>query len=81
MRLDYDGETTRGVDLVNKLFIEGQKVEEPLDRNDLESAIEALGNFDDKRSINYLVKSLNDKDKDIRKTAADALDKLGWEPE
>ena len=46
-----------------------------------ESAIEALGNFDDKRSIDYLVKSLNDKDKDIRKTAADALDKLGWEPE
>ena len=46
-----------------------------------ESAIEALGNFDDKRSIDYLVKTLNDKDKDIRKTAADALDKLGWEPE
>ena len=45
-----------------------------------ESAIEALGNFDDKRSIDYLVKSLSDKDKDIRKTAADALDKLGWEP-
>jgi hypothetical protein len=46
-----------------------------------ESAIEALGNFDDKRSIDYLVKSLSDKEKDIRKTAADALDKLGWDPE
>jgi hypothetical protein len=46
-----------------------------------ESAIEALGNFDDKRSIDYLVKSLSDKEKDIRKTAANALDKLGWEPE
>ena len=46
-----------------------------------ESAIEALGNFDDKRSIDYLVKSLSDKEKDIRKTAANPLDKLGWEPE
>jgi HEAT repeat protein len=45
------------------------------------SAIEALGNFDDKKSIDYLVKSLKDKDKDIRRIAADALDKLEWEPE
>ncbi len=46
-----------------------------------ESAVEALGNFNDKRSIDYLVKSLKDKDKGVRKAAADALDKLGWEPE
>ena len=44
-------------------------------------AIEALGNFNNKKCIDYLVKSLKDKDRDIRKTAADALDKLGWEPE
>jgi HEAT repeat protein len=46
-----------------------------------ESAIEALGNFNNKRSIDYLVKSLEDKDRDIRTAAAEALDKLGWEPE
>ena len=44
-------------------------------------AIEALGNFNNKKCIDYLVKSLKDKDRDIRKTAADALDKLGWDPE
>ena len=46
-----------------------------------ESAMEALGNFNNKRSMDYLVKSLKDKDRDIRTAAAEALDKLGWEPE
>jgi len=46
-----------------------------------ESAMEALGNFNNKRSIDYLVKSLKDKDRDIRTAAAEALDKLGWEPD
>ena len=46
-----------------------------------ESAIEALGNFDDKRSIDYLVKLLKDKDRDIRIAAVGSLEELGWEPE
>jgi|TARA_B100001750_G_C15469392_1_gene578954 HEAT repeat protein len=46
-----------------------------------ESAINALGNFDDKRSIDYLVKSLKDKDRDIRTAAVESLEELGWEPE
>ena len=41
-------------------------------------AIEALGNFNNKKSIDYLVKALEDKDRDIRTAAAKALDKLGW---
>ena len=44
-------------------------------------AIEALGNFNNKKCIDYLVKSLKDKDRDIRIAAAEALEKLGWEPE
>ena len=44
-------------------------------------AIKALGNFDTKKSIDYLVKALEDKDRDIRTTAAKALDKLGWNPD
>ena len=44
-------------------------------------AIEALGNFNNKKCIDYLVKSLSDKDRDIRIAAAEALEKLGWEPE
>ena len=43
--------------------------------------MEALGNFNNKRSMDYLVKSLEDKDRDIRTAAAEALDKLGWEPD
>ena len=46
-----------------------------------ESAMEALGNFNYKRSIDYLVHSLKDKDRDIRTAAAEALEELGWEPE
>ena len=46
-----------------------------------ESAMEALGNFNNKRSIDYLVQSLKDKDRDIRTAAAEALEELGWEPE
>ena len=48
---------------------------------DREGAIYALGESGDKRAVDPLVKILNDKNKDIRRCAAEALDKLGWEPE
>jgi len=48
---------------------------------DREGAIYALGESGDKRAVDPLVKILNDKNKDIRSCAAEALDKLGWEPE
>jgi HEAT repeat protein len=44
-------------------------------------AIYALGKIDDKRAIDSLVKTLSDKDKDMRDCAVETLDKLGWEPE
>ncbi len=44
-------------------------------------AIEALGNFNNKKCIDYLVKSLKDKDREYRLKAAEALEKLGWDPE
>ena len=58
-----------------------QAAENPKFSNWRMGAIYALGKIDDKRAIDSLVKTLSDKDKDIRKTAADALDKLGWKPE
>jgi hypothetical protein len=42
MRLDFDGEPTEGVRLVERLLLEGHKQTEPLDRRTAESAIEAL---------------------------------------
>ena len=46
-----------------------------------ESAIQALGNFNNKESIDFLITLLTDKDRDIRLEAVEALDKLGWESE
>ena len=45
------------------------------------SAVQALGNFNNKESIDFLITLLTDKDRDIRLEAVEALDKLGWEPE
>lgn len=42
MRLDFDGEPTEGLRLVERLLLEGHKQTEPLDRSTAESAIEAL---------------------------------------
>ena len=46
-----------------------------------ESAMEALGNFNNKRSIDYLVQSLKDIYRYIRTASSEALEELGWEPE
>lgn len=42
MRLDFDGEPTEGLRLVERLLLEGHRQTEPLDRTTAESAIEAL---------------------------------------
>lgn len=42
MRLEFDGEPTEGVRLVERLLLDGHKQTEPLDRSTAESAIEAL---------------------------------------
>ncbi len=44
-------------------------------------AIYALGEIDDKRTVDSLVNILSDKDKDIRDCAVETLDKLGWDPD
>ena len=94
--LDTFGDPESGMDAVRRLDdvidelveIGDSRAVEPLIRVakkretfSSESAMEALGNFNNKRSIDYLVKSLKDKDRDIRTAAAEALDKLGWEPD
>ena len=94
--LDTFGDPVSGMDAVRRLDdvidelveIGDSRAVEPLIRVakkretfSSESAMEALGNFNNKRSIDYLVKSLKDKDRDIRTAAAEALDKLGWEPD
>ena len=45
------------------------------------SAVEALGHFNNKESIDFLITLLTDKDRTIRTEAVEALDNLGWEPE
>lgn len=42
MRLDFDGEPTDGLRLVERLLLDGHKQTEPIDRSTAESAIEAL---------------------------------------
>jgi HEAT repeat protein len=44
------------------------------------AAAEALGAMADKRAIPALVGALHDEDKDVRRSAADALHTLGWQP-
>lgn len=93
---DFLGDPESGMDAVRRIDevieklveIGDMRAVEPLimlakkrDSFSSESAINALGNFDDKRSIDYLVKSLKDKDRDIRTAAVEALEKLDWEPE
>ena len=48
---------------------------------DYSLAVKALSRFDDQESLDYLIKILSDKDREIRREAAKALDKRGWEPE
>ena len=94
--LDTFGDPESGMDAVRRLDevidelveIGDSRAVEPLIRVakkretfSSESAMEALGNFNNKRSMDYLVKSLKDKDRDIRTAAAEALEELGWEPE
>jgi len=93
---DFLGDPESGMDAVRRIDevieklveIGDMRAVEPLimlakkrDSFSSESAINALGNFDDKRSIDYLVKSLKDKDRDIRTAAVESLEELGWEPE
>lgn len=44
------------------------------------SSVIALEMIEDKNTIPHLIKTLRDSSLDIRKKAAEALDKLGWEP-
>ena len=49
--------------------------------SDYSLAVKALSRFNDQESLDYLIKILSDKDREIRREAAKALDKRGWEPE
>ena len=45
LRVDYDGESTPGLDLVKRLLNEGLRVETPLDRATAEEALDVLANL------------------------------------